>query len=219
MRQSYRQEDQRIEEEEEEGGQRHSQSQLSAGADRTATDSDTHEEEESRQQRRRIPQRSRNQLSRRQLNIISPRLGLLNSLPFIIPFETRVSVFRHFIAADYARLPASVGMREYMGGRDVFNVRRGHVAEDGFKLNSLGASGLKRRLAIQFYDQFGELEAGIDGGGLFKEFLTDLCKEAFDVNRGLWRTNSRLELYPAPSAYAKDGRRCGLLAPEILHRG
>lgn len=139
--------------------------------------------------------------------MISPRLGLLNNLPFIIPFETRVLIFRHFIASDYSRLPPSFNSdRAFMGGRATFRIRRGHVAEDGFKLNNLNGQELKRQLAIQFYDQFDQLEAGIDGGGLFKEFLTDLCKEAFDINRGLWRTNSRLELFPAPSAYAKDGQ-------------
>lgn len=185
-----REEDQRVEDE-----------QQQSVAQSTANRTDSDDEEEEHPQPRRL---QKGKFSRRQLSIISPRLGLLNSLPFIIPFETRVSIFRHFIAADYARLPRTDPMREFMGGRQVLNVRRGHVAEDGFKLNNLGGEGLKRRLAIQFYDQFEQLEAGIDGGGLFKEFLTDLCKEAFDVNRGLWLTNSRLELYPAPTAYAKE---------------
>ena len=44
--------------------------------------------------------------------------------------------------------------------------------EDGFThLNALG-SRLKSPVAIQFIDEFGMPEAGIDGGGLFKEFLT-----------------------------------------------
>lgn len=33
---------------------------------------------------------------------------------------------------------------------------------------------LKRRIAITFIDEFGLEEAGIDGGGVFKEFLTKL---------------------------------------------
>jgi ubiquitin-protein ligase E3 C len=46
------------------------------------------------------------------------------------------------------------------------------VFEDGFShLNELG-SRLKGPVAIQFIDEFGMPEAGIDGGGLFKEFLT-----------------------------------------------
>ena len=51
-------------------------------------------------------------------------------------------------------------------------IRRNSVFEDGFThLNALGPE-LKSPIAIQFIDEFGMQEAGIDGGGLFKEFLT-----------------------------------------------
>ena len=46
--------------------------------------------------------------------------------------------------------------------------------------------------------------AGIDGGGLFKEFFTSLCKEVFDTDRGLWLANKKNELYPNPHAYATE---------------
>ena len=46
--------------------------------------------------------------------------------------------------------------------------------------------------------------AGIDGGGLFKEFFTSLCKEVFDTDRGLWMANKKNELYPNPHAYATE---------------
>jgi len=47
---------------------------------------------------------------------------------------------------------------------------------------------------------------GIDGGGLFKEFLTSLSKEVFDTNRGLWLVTDENELYPNPHSYAKEGQ-------------
>jgi ubiquitin-protein ligase E3 C len=31
---------------------------------------------------------------------------------------------------------------------------------------------LRKKVAISFVDEFGLLEAGVDGGGVFKEFLT-----------------------------------------------
>lgn len=46
--------------------------------------------------------------------------------------------------------------------------------------------------------------AGIDGGGVFKEFLTSLAKEVFDSDRGLWLSTEQNELYPNPHNYAKD---------------
>ena len=46
--------------------------------------------------------------------------------------------------------------------------------------------------------------AGIDGGGVFKEFFTSLCQEVFDTDRGLWLANKKNELYPNPHAYATE---------------
>jgi hypothetical protein len=46
--------------------------------------------------------------------------------------------------------------------------------------------------------------AGIDGGGVFKEFLTSLCKEVFDTDHGLWLATKKNELYPNPHAYATE---------------
>ena len=51
---------------------------------------------------------------------------------------------------------------------------------------------------------------GIDGGGVFKEFLTDLSKEVFDSDRGLWLANKKNELYPSPGSYATEGMRRGV---------
>lgn len=39
---------------------------------------------------------------------------------------------------------------------------------------------------------------------MFKEFLTELCKEVFDTDRGLWLANKKNELYPNPHTYAME---------------
>lgn len=92
------------------------------------------------------------------------------SVPFVIPFGIRVSIFQQFIANDKQR-SGILDRRPFAAS--AARIRRGHVADDGFSaLNPLG-SRLKERLAIQFIDQYGQEEAGIDGGGLFKEFLTE----------------------------------------------
>ena len=51
------------------------------------------------------------------------------------------------------------------------------------------------------------LRVGIDGGGVFKEFLTSLAKEVFDSDRGLWLSTEQHELYPNPHSYATDSTR------------
>ncbi|GAA5834520.1 hypothetical protein JCM11251_007030 [Rhodosporidiobolus azoricus] len=161
--------------------------------------------------RRRAPPRPRtrttaaqNVLSKRQMALVSPRLGVLNNIPFVIPFETRVAIFRQFVASDYKKLGVdSNGLIARARHRAI--VRRDHLAEDAYAhLNGLGQD-LKKRVEIVFIDEHGIEESGIDGGGLFKELLTSLSKEVFDTNRGLWlATAQQQELYPNPHAYAKD---------------
>lgn len=66
------------------------------------------------------------------------------------------------------------------------------------------------RAELTLRRRWGQEEAGIDGGGLFKEFLTSLSKEAFDTDRGLWLATSQNELYPNPHSYAKEGESSAL---------
>ncbi|PFH45540.1 hypothetical protein AMATHDRAFT_71617 [Amanita thiersii Skay4041] len=147
-------------------------------------------------------------LSKRQVAVMSPRLGILNNIPFAIPFEVRVSIFRHFVVNDKMMRGASDrhSMMGFWGGgrmgKTRVSVRRGHIAQDGF--DRLADADLKMPIEITFIDQFGQEEAGIDGGGVFKEFLTSLSKEVFDTDRGLWLFNQKNELYPNPHAYATE---------------
>ncbi|PPR05200.1 hypothetical protein CVT24_010300 [Panaeolus cyanescens] len=227
-----------------------------------------------------LPQSSHNQhpahqrlhratrLATQKLSLLTPRLLILNNLPFAIPFEVRVKIFRHFIVYDAVRhnggrvdmFGGALGiggngggvainpmqrMRQLMppmpfspppmlgdgggddgagndagdggpvvglgvgalgrvgrGRREKVMIRRDRVAQDGF--DRLFDADLKRSVEIGFVDQFGEEEAGIDGGGVFKEFFTSLCKEVFDTDRGLWLANKKNELYPNPHAYATE---------------
>ncbi|OCH88442.1 HECT-domain-containing protein [Obba rivulosa] len=140
-------------------------------------------------------------LSKRQISYMSPRLGVLNNIPFAIPFETRVSIFRSFIANDAMNNDRS-NFSMFRHARTRVTVRRGSIAQDGF--DKLSEVNLKEPIYITFIDQFGNEEAGIDGGGVFKEFLTSLCKEVFDTDRGLWLANKNNELYPNPHSYAVE---------------
>ncbi|KAG8852075.1 hypothetical protein FRB91_007040 [Serendipita sp. 411] len=144
-------------------------------------------------------------LTKRELAYLSPRLGILNNIPFAIPFESRVSIFRSFIGNDQNKQDTSNLWGGLRGQKVV--IRRDNVSQDGFdRLNELGAAW-KGRLAITFIDQFGQEEAGIDGGGVFKEFLTSLSREVFDTNRGLWLATKQQELYPNSHSYAKESHQ------------
>lgn len=141
-------------------------------------------------------------ISQRSRALMTPRLDVLNEIPFVIPFEVRVEIFRQFVRNDAERLGLTRDLWGF-GARHRATIRRSHVAEDGMaQLNGLG-SRLKEPLEIVFIDQWGQPEAGIDGGGVFKEFLTSMVRTVFDTDRGLWRSNEREELYPTPHLYAQ----------------
>ena len=49
---------------------------------------------------------------------------------------------------------------------------------------------LKNKLKIKFQNELGQIEDGIDGGGLFKEFITKLCDKIFDPEYGFFKENT-----------------------------
>jgi ubiquitin-protein ligase E3 C len=124
-------------------------------------------------------------LSKRQLALISPRLGILNNIPFVVPFETRVAIFRQFIDNDFAKLGLGDATSYAARSRHRAVVRRTHLAEDAYThMNGLGPE-LKKRIEIVFIDEHGMEESGIDGGGLFKELLTRCVTLGRSLSTGL----------------------------------
>jgi ubiquitin-protein ligase E3 C len=178
--------------------------------------------ESEQQQEKNMPLRPLRMLSKGRLAVISPRLGLLNNIPFVIPFEQRVEIFRMFVNNDKKRNKVD---EFYSRPKAAATVRRDHMFEDGFdQLSQLGVE-LKNKVAISFVDEFGLEEAGIDGGGVFKEFLTGLGKEAFDINYGLFTTTPEQLLYPNPSSYATEPQQLeyfkflGLIIGKAVYEG
>ena len=55
------------------------------------------------------------------------------------------------------------------------------------------------KMRVQMTNFAGLDEAGIDGGGLFREFLSELLKTAFDPNRGFFKLTDDQQLYPNPN--------------------
>lgn len=88
-------------------------------------------------------------------------------------------MFREFINMDKVSRKMA-GEVVGPGARSVeIVIRRGHIVEDGFQqLNNLG-SRLKSSIHVSFVNESGLPEAGLDYGGLSKEFLTEIAKAAF----------------------------------------
>ena len=129
--------------------------------------------------------RAQRRISRRRyLEAVAPRLEILQNVPFIIPFVTRVEIFRHFVELDQFKRRHGFtdpdAWRHYMmtrsashGGmlpharilRHHAKIRRKHEFEDAFdQFYELGVD-FKEPIQISFVDEYDIPEAGIDGGG------------------------------------------------------
>ena len=97
-------------------------------------------------------------------------------------------------------------------------IRRNYIYEDAFeklspengnrqsldrvlctKSRFLSEPNMRLKMRIQLVNAAGMDEAGIDGGGLFREFLSQLLKTAFDPNRAFFRLTNDQMLYPHPT--------------------
>ena len=142
---------------------------------------------------------------------LGPKLEILKHMPFVVPFETRVRIFRQFIDLDRSRRDSNAprtfhSMMDIMApisSRHHADIRRGQLFDDAYDNFFKLGEGLKDSISITFVDQFGAPEAGIDGGGVTKEFLTSVTTEAFSgAQKGLhmFTTSETGLLYPNPNA-------------------
>ncbi|XP_032160156.1 ubiquitin-protein ligase E3C isoform X6 [Mustela erminea] len=82
--------------------------------------------------------------------------------------------------------------------RHVWRFRR--MGRIGPLQSSLDEPDLKKRIRVHLLNAHGLDEAGIDGGGIFREFLNELLKSGFNPNQGFFKTTNEGLLYPSPAA-------------------
>jgi hypothetical protein len=168
---------------------------------------------------------------------------VLTTVPFVIPFATRVALFTALRDRDRAAHLAAAaaggaGMHALLGfappPKISVTVRRAHLVDDAFRAVSeiaslpSGASGsrLKDPLSISFVNAEGLPEAGIDGGGLLKEFIDCVVREAFTADaagagagvRSLFCATPDHALYPNPAARYATGAGSASASPPPLAR-
>ncbi|KAH6605718.1 ubiquitin- ligase e3 c [Trichoderma cornu-damae] len=139
----------------------------------------------------------------RRLAQMGPKLELLKHVPFVVPFETRVMIFRQFVNHDRIRREGSHTFMMPPMGRHHAKIRRGQLFDDAFEQFYQLGEGLKDPIQITFVDQFDTPEAGIDGGGVTKEFLTSVTSEMFGNGLGglgMFVSSDKGLLYPNPTA-------------------
>ncbi|TKA34096.1 hypothetical protein B0A50_00076 [Salinomyces thailandicus] len=165
---------------------------------------------------------SRQASRKRYLESVAPRLEILQNMPFFIPFTTRVEIFRQFVHLDQAKrrnghtdpdlwrqsvmfMPNSAGLppRDILARQHAKIKRKNEFADAFEQFYGLG-SDLKEPIQITFVDEFDIPEAGIDGGGVTKEFLTSVISQAFDpsnenVEHTYFVENDQHVLLPNPT--------------------
>jgi len=116
---------------------------------------------------------------------------VLRVCPFLVSFKRRLKLFEQIVTSDRIAIqgensPNPFHTNPLKPGIPI-RITRGRILEDGLAtMNHLGRN-MRQRLAVQYYNEAGVRESGIDVGGLFKEFWTDLCAIAFDPNYALFR--------------------------------
>lgn len=117
---------------------------------------------------------------------------VLTAIPQAMPFSRRVHLFQSLIDSDKLLMQDEEATFRHMmmnldnpdadgefGGRVRVTIHRDALYSDSMEaLNPLGKK-LRKKIQVTFVNQHGATEAGIDGGGVFKEFLDDLIKDAF----------------------------------------
>lgn len=120
----------------------------------------------------------------------SLQTAVLQLMPHVVPFADRIEYFCWMLNEDKKRF--GVAGNAKLG----LTIRRGHLLEDvmeqlrmaQLRHPDLAADGRCMRVKwhIQFIDAQGQPEAGIDAGGVFKEFMDFVVKESFHPNLGLF---------------------------------
>ncbi|KAJ8603153.1 hypothetical protein CTAYLR_004577 [Chrysophaeum taylorii] len=107
-------------------------------------------------------------------------------MPQCVPFRDRAEL----VAADAKRTSAKKNIR----------IRRERVLEDGLEQLARIDDMRHTRIVVHFVDSMGNVESGIDSGGLWKELVVEVCKAAFAQEFGLFKSCAEGLLYPNPDA-------------------
>ncbi|KAG7665146.1 HUL5 [[Candida] subhashii] len=134
---------------------------------------------------------------------ILAKVEILKKLPYFIAFKDRVRIFQALIELDRKRFSNRNPFAFEYESRISANIRRDHLLVDAFEQFSKSASAFKKKISVVFFNEWGQ-EAGIDGGGITKEFLTSVVKEGFSPDNELRlfkETYSHNQVYPNENIY------------------
>ncbi|KAF7325528.1 HECT-domain-containing protein [Mycena kentingensis (nom. inval.)] len=138
-------------------------------------------------------------ISARERAYLAPRLAVLRTIPFAVPFLTRAEIFQRWLVT--VRNGYYHARRRGRNSWTPVTIRRDHVAEDGFA--QLKDADFQGDISVTFVNKLGLREGNAGHHGLYKEFFTAICVEIFKPERGLWVSNEKHEIYPNPASSAR----------------
>jgi len=154
---------------------------------------------------------------------------ILTFIPQVIPFADRVRLFHSFIDVEKEKAGHSMHHNMFQSPGLRLSLRRGThflsdakqqllytttTAEDEMEVEAIQqqqqqpqrrrsdllSNALKGRIQIEFISEQGLPEAGIDGGGLFKEYMNVVSKEMISKQYQLFQITSEQLITPHPGA-------------------
>lgn len=138
------------------------------------------------------------------------KLPVLRICPQLVSFKRRLKLFERIVVTNRISIQGTNDGNPFNSnplkpGIPVF-ITRGRLLEDGLAtMNNLG-SRMRQRISVQYINEAGTRETGVDAGGLFKEFWSDLCALAFRLDYALFTiTEGTGCMYPNPSSFAAHG--------------
>lgn len=119
-------------------------------------------------------------------------LYLLTYASYMISFDKRAELFHSFIEYDKQENDVTGWYPTKVEGK----VSRDNLLFDAYKsFGQVRGKDFKKPFSVQFINQFGEAEAGIDGGGLTKELLTSLIDVAVIPSEENRKKNKNLQFF------------------------
>ena len=151
-------------------------------------------------------------------------LFVITQLPMVVPFKQRAELFHELLQADREDKQSGWGHGLKL------RIRRDYLFEDSMSsflgvVAERGRQSLRERMQITFISSDGREEPGIDGGGLFQEWLLEATQRGFDPQYGLFRVTPNQELYPSAASgdFAADHLRqfefLGRLLAKAVYEG
>lgn len=142
-------------------------------------------------------------------------ITIFQNIPWTLRFHNRLNFFKNVVDNDRVTIQGTndtslmfwANDSQFRSKGTILKIRRSRIVEDaivGFKSlqpilkDSTSFLGTVRdRIVIRYINDFGEEEKGIDLGGLFKDFMTDVTSKVFNPEYGLFLSTEGL-LYPNP---------------------